>query len=230
MFVNNSCLPNSMNCIIAPLNGVGGVYLGNLDAAQNSELLSKYQIGAVLSVIDQSIQIRGAQKLWIMADDCEDFPLYKYFDQATKFIDNHSLKTNILIHCYAGISRSAAICAAYMMQKYKWNLNQTLRHIQQRRRFINPNPGFIKQLQDYEQKMKTKQIRKNSSVIMDSNEKSRHNSVGYDGNIMNLNGTNSINKQILNQTMQQNQRDRLSDFNVKLNSYLHQWKIRERAH
>lgn len=29
---------------------------------------------------------------------------------------------------------------------------------------------------------------------MDSNEKSRHNSVGYDGNIMNLNGTNSINK------------------------------------
>lgn len=42
MFVNNSCLSNSMNCIIAPLNGVGGVYLGNIDAAQNPDLLLKY--------------------------------------------------------------------------------------------------------------------------------------------------------------------------------------------
>lgn len=50
-----------------------------------------------------------------MADDYEDFPLNKYFDQAIKFIDTHSLRTNVLIHCYAGISRSAAICAAYMM-------------------------------------------------------------------------------------------------------------------
>lgn len=31
MFVNSYCLP--MNCIIAPLNGCGGIYLGNVDAA-----------------------------------------------------------------------------------------------------------------------------------------------------------------------------------------------------
>lgn len=37
-------------------------------------------------------------------------------------------------------------------------------------------------------------MRKNNSVLIDSNEKSRHNSVGYDGNIMNVNATNSINK------------------------------------
>lgn len=33
MFVNTPDLSNSMNCIIAPLNGVGGIYLGNIDAA-----------------------------------------------------------------------------------------------------------------------------------------------------------------------------------------------------
>ena len=33
MFVNKYCLPNKMHCIIAPLNGVGGIYLGDIDAA-----------------------------------------------------------------------------------------------------------------------------------------------------------------------------------------------------
>lgn len=56
-----------------------------------------------------------------MAEDSEDFPLYKYFDQAIKFVETQSLRTNVLIHCYAGISRSTTLCAAYMMSKYDWS-------------------------------------------------------------------------------------------------------------
>ncbi len=29
--------------------------------------------------------------------------------------------TNILIHCYAGVSRSVTIVCAYIMWKFKWN-------------------------------------------------------------------------------------------------------------
>lgn len=42
MFVNHPCLSNNMNCIIAPLNGCGGIYLGNLDAAKNPDLLARH--------------------------------------------------------------------------------------------------------------------------------------------------------------------------------------------
>ena len=42
--------------------------------------------------------------------------------------------------------------------------------------------------------MKPKQLKKNGSVVMEVSEKSRHNSVGYNGNTMNLNETNFINK------------------------------------
>ncbi|CAD8081648.1 unnamed protein product [Paramecium primaurelia] len=226
MFVNTPDLSNCMNCIIAPLNGVGGIYLGNIDAAQNPDNLIKYQIGAVLSVIDYQVQIKGVQKIWIMAEDSDDFPLYKYYDQSIKFIDIQTLRTNVLIHCQNGISRSAAICAAYMMQKYQLSLNQTLHHIQQCRRLVSPNPGFIKQLKDFEQKFNPKDKRKRGSIIMEMNNKSRRSSVEFDNNRITY-IKSSITNSILNQS---NQKDKLSDFNYKLNNYMHQWKIRERAH
>ncbi|CAD8177869.1 unnamed protein product [Paramecium pentaurelia] len=226
MFVNTPDLSNCMNCIIAPLNGVGGIYLGNIDAAQNPDNLIKYQIGAVLSVIDYQVQIKGVQKIWIMAEDTDDFPLYKYYDQSIKFIDIQTLRTNVLIHCQNGISRSAAICAVYMMQKYQLSLNQTLHHIQQCRRLVSPNPGFIKQLKDFEQKFNPKDKRKRGSIIMEMNNKSRRSSVEFDNNRITY-IKSSITNSILNQS---NQKDKLSDFNYKLNNYMHQWKIRERAH
>ncbi|CAD8088871.1 unnamed protein product [Paramecium sonneborni] len=151
MFVNYHCL--SMNCIIAPLNGCGGIYLGNLNAAKDAQLLSQYNIGAVLQVLDQSIPVTNAQKLWIMAEDSEDFPLHKYFEQGIKFIENQTKKTNVLVHCYAGISRSAAILAAYLMQKYNWTINQALIHLQSKRKIVSPNPGFMLQLQDFQTKI-----------------------------------------------------------------------------
>lgn len=42
MFVNSQLLSNNMNCIIAPINEVGGIYLGNIDAALNPDNLIKY--------------------------------------------------------------------------------------------------------------------------------------------------------------------------------------------
>lgn len=44
---------NSLNCIVEPINGRGGVYLGNIEAAKNSELLDSLKIRAVLSVDDK---------------------------------------------------------------------------------------------------------------------------------------------------------------------------------
>ena len=45
---------NPMNCILEPQNQCGGLYLGNLEAAQNVEYLKKHNINAVLTVAARS--------------------------------------------------------------------------------------------------------------------------------------------------------------------------------
>ena len=49
-----------------------------------------------------------------------------------------------------GISRSASVVISFMMKEYEMDLAQTLIHVQERRSIVNPNKGFIKQLEVYE--------------------------------------------------------------------------------
>ncbi|CAD8189642.1 unnamed protein product [Paramecium octaurelia] len=225
MFVNNYCLP--MNCIVAPLNGCGGIYLGNVDAAQDSQLLNQHKIGAVLQILDQSVPVQGAQKLWIMAEDSEDFPLHKYFDQSIRFIENQSKKTNVLIHCYAGISRSAAIVAAYMMQKYNWSVNQTMLHIQSKRRIVSPNSGFMKQLKDFERKLSNQdqQLSLNSFKLERSNY--RPSSALSNYNKISTPAKQAFDKINIPSTKSSS---RLDDFSSKLDQFRHLLRVKQKAY
>ena len=54
------------------------------------------------------------------------------------------------VHCKMGISRSATVVISFMMKEYTMDLAQTLIHVQERRSIVNPNKGFIKQLEVYE--------------------------------------------------------------------------------
>ena len=50
----------------------------------------------------------------------------------------------------AGISRSVTIAAAYLASVTKFNCNETLNLIRNIRQISAPNPGFYKQLLDFE--------------------------------------------------------------------------------
>jgi hypothetical protein len=41
---------DKMNCVLDPINNVGGIFIGNLEAANDLELLKKNNIKAVLTV------------------------------------------------------------------------------------------------------------------------------------------------------------------------------------
>jgi hypothetical protein len=51
-----------------------------------------------------------------------------------------------LVHCRAGVSRSAAVVVAYVMHHKQWSLQQALDHVRARRPIVCPNRGFMQKL------------------------------------------------------------------------------------
>lgn len=70
-----------------------------------------------------------------------------YFNDTTKFID--SINGHVMIHCWAGISRSASIVIAYLINKHKMSYDIAFKHVQSKRSFIYPNEGFVRQLKSF---------------------------------------------------------------------------------
>lgn len=86
-----------------------------------------------------------------MDDDSRE-NILQHFDSIFDFIDQHRVdKGVVLVHCAAGVSRSAAVCIGYVMHTMGVPYEQALEHVQKRRQVINPNAGFHKQLQLFEQ-------------------------------------------------------------------------------
>uniref|UniRef100_A0A3Q3VQB3 Uncharacterized protein n=1 Tax=Mola mola TaxID=94237 RepID=A0A3Q3VQB3_MOLML len=66
------------------------------------------------------------------------------------FLQLWHLNDTVLIHGNAGISRSAALVIAYLMETFGMKYRDAFSHVQERRFCINPNVGFVHQLQEYE--------------------------------------------------------------------------------
>ncbi|ETO21862.1 Dual specificity phosphatase, catalytic domain containing protein [Reticulomyxa filosa] len=52
------------------------------------------------------------------------------------------VKHKVLLHCSAGVSRSATICIAFVMKFFNWTLCQAFTHVRSKRSFVYPNLGF----------------------------------------------------------------------------------------
>lgn len=57
---------------------------------------------------------------------------------------------SVLVHCMAGVSRSASIVIAFLMKINKWNMEKAYKYAHSMRKQVGPNYGFLKQLRDYE--------------------------------------------------------------------------------
>ena len=69
--------------------------------------------------------------------------LKAHFNSCIKFIKQAlDQGGTVLVHCFAGVSRSATIVIAFLMQEYGMTLNEAIQHTRKCRYFINPNDGF----------------------------------------------------------------------------------------
>jgi protein-tyrosine phosphatase len=84
-------------------------------------------------------------------EDHKHEKIIEKFQEAFEFI--HSAKkdgSKILIHCVQGMSRSATIVIAFLMFDSKMTLKEAYGFVKSKRTIIEPNPGFMKQLIEYE--------------------------------------------------------------------------------
>jgi len=98
--------------------------------------------------------VAGRKVLTVDVDDSPTVKIDKYFGAVNKFIDE-ALDDNgvVLVHCMAGVSRSAALVLGFLIWKKNWTLKSALQTVEKARPTINPNQAFRRQLLDYEKKV-----------------------------------------------------------------------------
>lgn len=132
----------------APDHIIDNIYLGSQKSGIDLNRLSELNIRYVLT-LGKGMKANFDQIVYkiVEIDDSLEQNLSDYVKEALDFISesqrNHS---NILVHCVSGISRSASIVIAYMMNKYKMTYDQAYSQVKLKRACIRPNSNFIKQL------------------------------------------------------------------------------------
>lgn len=126
------------------------IYLGSQDASE-LEVLSKFNIKHVLSLGVKPFSYDVINKFV----KCLDLPETNIIDilqhQCLYFISNAvKLKENVLVHCAAGVSRSASIVIGYLMLTEKLSYEDAFTIVKNKRPCIKPNCGFAKQLKSLE--------------------------------------------------------------------------------
>ena len=128
------------------------VYLGNYLSARDEEYLIKNNFTGVLSCTGESspqYQNKSIKHLIFSINDTNNTNIIKYFKEALKFIDEQE---KVLVHCLAGVSRSATLVIAYFMWKNKLTYDKSYQMVFEHR-IINPNDGFKKQLKIFQEKL-----------------------------------------------------------------------------
>lgn len=136
------------------------LFLGN---ARDASLRSLRRLGAdwVLSVTsappgvsEDSYRAAGVRHRTLLARDCSQQSLRAHFQDAFTFIEEaRSSGGVVLLHCQAGVSRSAAVAIAYLMRSRGLTMGEAYQQVKAARPIISPNLNFMGQLLELEQSL-----------------------------------------------------------------------------
>jgi len=137
---------------------VPGVYLGGF---LSLEACKRLDIECVLSVVDTNSYeqiktevigslLKEKPSMDLHQIDVEDRPaanLLEHLDDAVAYIEKAvQANKSVLVHCMAGVSRSATCVAAYIVKNLGLPPTDAIAKVKEGRSCANPNFGFVKQL------------------------------------------------------------------------------------
>uniref|UniRef100_A0A4W5MTW2 protein-tyrosine-phosphatase n=1 Tax=Hucho hucho TaxID=62062 RepID=A0A4W5MTW2_9TELE len=145
--------PDVENAVVSPI--LPFLFLGNERDAQDLDLLLRLNIGYVVNVTTHlplyhlgSGLIRYKR---LPATDNSKQNLRQYFEEVFEFIEEaHQSGRGVLVHCQAGVSRSATIVIAYLMKHTLMTMTDAYKYVRGRRPVVSPNLNFMGQLLEFE--------------------------------------------------------------------------------
>lgn len=129
------------------------LYLGSQDAVI-LENISQYKLTHILSIGIECPLTDLPKQTKTLFISCLDIPetslIEGVLDKACNFIENARLQNGcVLVHCNAGVSRSASIVIAYLMRYHRMTFEMAYNLVKSKRECIQPNAGFMKQLRSF---------------------------------------------------------------------------------
>lgn len=128
---------------------IPGLFLGNAKAAYSEPLLKRLGITHVVNCAKELDQLPFAfiRYLHLPLQDSPDENIGQHFDHVNRHLDQTLRKGGkILVHCFAGISRSATFVSAYLIEKSRQSPDKVVEELRRIRPVVRPNPGFYLQL------------------------------------------------------------------------------------
>ncbi|RWS28052.1 dual specificity phosphatase-like protein 2 [Leptotrombidium deliense] len=136
-----------------------GLLIAADDVATHKATLEEYGVSHILNLCSSVVDNHFEDDYNYCNLDIKDSPsvnIKEYFEECFDFIDEGRHRGNVLVHCDAsvpGLSRSTAICVAYLMNKEKKKFVDAYNEVKEARAFVKPNEGFMRQLKEYENEM-----------------------------------------------------------------------------
>jgi protein-tyrosine phosphatase len=136
------------------------LFLGDWPCACNQAGLEKLGISSVLCVA----QFRPPHKhkfAYRVVDlpDVDHSPLLEHFGACCEWLEEIERRNErVLVHCRAGVSRSATVVAAFLMKKHNLDPEAALGVIRKGRPRVQPNRGFMHQLQQWDERLREEML------------------------------------------------------------------------
>ncbi|EAY11787.1 Dual specificity phosphatase, catalytic domain containing protein [Trichomonas vaginalis G3] len=137
-----------------------GLYISGEMCSSDLKLLQNFQITHIVNMNAKQSPTSFPDKFIyfnVHIIDSVFETLTDEFWEAVKFTDE-AIKSGgkVLVHCRKGISRSAALCFAFLLRYRGYQPDDAIKLIQKARPMISINDGFMKQILEYHKKFPTK--------------------------------------------------------------------------
>ncbi|KAK3646231.1 hypothetical protein LTR56_007152 [Elasticomyces elasticus] len=148
----------------------GKLFIGGLHALyQKPDQFVAEGITHILSVLDYDIyeggQFEQYKHLMLRVDDDPNENLLQHFTETNAFIEEALASGGgVFVHCAMGKSRSATMVCAHLMKQYNMSPKAALAQLCEGRPVCSPNPGFMEQLDVFEEMLKAQDSGKADAI------------------------------------------------------------------